>query len=56
MSIIQEVLSSLVVHSRHLRRLRGLTTLIYGHVNPYGRFELDIHERLPLRDALKRLP
>jgi hypothetical protein len=27
---------------------RGLTPLLYGHVNPYGRFELDMTKRLPL--------
>ena len=25
---------------------RGLTPLIYGHVNPYGRFELDLDRRI----------
>jgi hypothetical protein len=25
-----------------------LTPLIYGHVNPYGVFRLDLSERLPL--------
>lgn len=28
--------------------LRGLTPLIYSHVNPYGRFQLDFKERLQL--------
>ena len=28
--------------------LRALTPLIWGHVNPYGRFELDMTTRLPL--------
>jgi Tn3 transposase DDE domain len=28
--------------------LRGLTPLIYTHVNPYGRFQLDLKERLEL--------
>ena len=27
---------------------RGLSPLIYGHVNPYGRFELDMRTRLPI--------
>lgn len=26
--------------------LRGLTPLIYSHVNPYGAFKLDMNERL----------
>ena len=30
--------------------LRALTQLIYAHVNPYGRFYLDMDERLPLED------
>lgn len=25
---------------------RGLTPLIYGHVNPYGRFDLDLNSRI----------
>lgn len=25
---------------------RGLTPLIYGHVNPYGRFDLDLERRI----------
>jgi TnpA family transposase len=29
--------------------LRALTPLIWEHVNPYGRFELDMSTRLPLR-------
>ena len=29
---------------------RALTPLIYAHVNPYGRFYLDMDERLPLED------
>jgi hypothetical protein len=29
---------------------RGLTPLLYGHVNPYGVFRLGLDERLPLDD------
>src|SRR3546814_2841855 len=25
---------------------RGLTPLIYSHVNPYGRFDLDLNDRI----------
>ena len=28
--------------------LRALTPLLFGHVNPYGRFDLDLEERIPL--------
>jgi len=29
--------------------LRALTPLIYSHINPYGRFHLDLNERLAIR-------
>ena len=29
------------------RDLRALTPLFYVHMNPYGRFSIDLHERLP---------
>lgn len=31
--------------------LRALTPLIWGHVNPYGTFQLDLEERLPIETA-----
>ena len=31
--------------------LRGLTPLIYAHVNPYGVFRLDLSERLALEEG-----
>ena len=27
---------------------RGLTPLIYAHVNPYGDFQLDLDNRIPI--------
>jgi hypothetical protein len=30
------------------RDLSALTPLIWEHVNPYGRFELDMNARIPL--------
>ena len=30
------------------RDLGALTPLFWGHVNPYGRFELDMDARLPI--------
>jgi hypothetical protein len=30
---------------------RALTPLIYRHVNPYGMFRLDMHERMHIEDA-----
>ncbi len=32
--------------------LRGLTPLFYRHVNPYGRFTLNLDERLPIEGRL----
>lgn len=32
--------------------LRGLSPLIYAHINPYGLFELDMEQRLPLESHL----
>jgi hypothetical protein len=29
---------------------RALSPLIYSHINPYGRFELDMDKRLMLED------
>jgi hypothetical protein len=31
--------------------LRALTPLIYAHINPYGRFDLDMQKRLQLMAA-----
>jgi hypothetical protein len=28
--------------------LRALTPLIYNHINPYGNFELNMDERIPI--------
>jgi hypothetical protein len=28
--------------------LRGLTPLLFTHINPYGTFRLDMHTRLPI--------
>jgi len=32
---------------------RGLTPLIYGHVNPYGLFPLDMNARIPIENPVK---
>ena len=50
--MIQEVLSTASWSERLTNEdMRGLTPLLYGHVNPYGRFELDLSKRLPLADT-----
>ena len=35
---------------------RGLSPLIYNHVNPYGTFELDMALRLPIDLSLNTSP
>lgn len=47
--MIQKVLADPVWMKRMTSvDLRGLTPLIWGHVNPYGTFKLDMNERLEL--------
>jgi TnpA family transposase len=47
--LIQEVLAEPVWRDRMtIHDWRALTPLIYHHVNPYGRIELDMERRLPL--------
>ena len=49
--MIQQILTEPEWQDRlELEDLRALTPLIYAHVNPYGRFYLDMDERLPLED------
>lgn len=46
---IQEVLAEPVWRERMTADdWRALSPLIYHHVNPYGRIELDMNRRLPL--------
>ena len=50
--MIQEVLSEPDwMESLTPDDLRALTPLIYGHVNPYGVFRLNMEERLELEAA-----
>lgn len=47
--LIQEVLAEPIWHARMtVHDWRGLSPLIYHHVNPYGRIELDMERRLAL--------
>lgn len=47
--MLQKVLSeSKWLQMMTLEDFRALSPLIYGHVNPYGTFHLDLNERLPL--------
>jgi TnpA family transposase len=50
--MIQQVLSDQVWWERmQPDDLRALTPLIYAHINPYGRFDLDMQKRLHLMAA-----
>ncbi len=47
--MIQQVLAEPAWQSRlNANDLRGLTPLLYSHVNPYGSFRLDLNSRLPI--------
>jgi len=47
--MIQQVLAEQDWHNRlNTDDLRGITPLLYSHVNPYGSFRLDINSRLPI--------
>ena len=49
--MIQQILAQSDWQNRlQAEDLRALTPLIYAHVNPYGRFYLDMDERLPLEE------
>lgn len=51
--MIQRVLSGKPWHNRmNAADLRALSPLIYSHVNPYGRFDLDMSKRLPIEADL----
>jgi hypothetical protein len=43
-----EVIQMDVPTMAHTSVVRGLTPLFYQHVNPHGRFTLDLTQRLPL--------
>ncbi len=48
--MIQEVLSRPEWQNRMtVEDYRALTPLIYQHVNPYGKFDLDMNERIPIK-------
>ena len=47
--MIQQVLAEPGWQNRlDIDDLRGITPLLYAHVNPYGSFRLDLHSRLPI--------
>jgi Tn3 transposase DDE domain len=52
--MIQQVLAEQSWASRLTKEdLRALTPLIYGHINPYGLFLLDMRARLPIQAAYR---
>ncbi len=52
--MIQKVLEDPVWQDRmQVVDYRALSPLIYAHINPYGRFDLDMNKRLPIDDDFK---
>ena len=50
--MIQDILSDPAWRSRMTPTdLRGLTPLVYHHINPYGLFTLDMSTRLAITDV-----
>lgn len=49
--MLQTVLAEASWEGRHMspEDYRGLTPLIYAHVNPYGRFDLDLDSWIDFR-------
>ena len=53
-SMIQQVLTEESWHQRmEVVDYRALSSLIYSHINPYGRFDLDMDKRLSIEGELK---
>ncbi|WNZ54086.1 Tn3 family transposase (plasmid) [Microbulbifer sp. MKSA007] len=51
--MVQSVLSDPVWADRLAAEdYRGLTPLIYSHINPYGRFEVDLGQRIDFESRL----
>ena len=49
MLMIQEILSKQDWQNKmQVEDYRALTQLIFQHVNPYGNFNLDMNERVPI--------
>jgi len=50
--MLQEVLSDQQwLNTMGTEDFRALTPLIYGYINPYGTFRLNMRERLPIEQA-----
>jgi hypothetical protein len=53
--MIQQVLAERSWAKRLTKEdLRALTPLIYGHINPYGLFLLDMRARMPIESHYRR--
>ena len=50
--MLQQVLADSALMARMTSAdIRGLTPLVWGHVSPYGTFDLDMEARLDLEQA-----
>ena len=51
--MIQRILSDTSWRKRlKAEDLRALSPLIYSHINPYGRFDLDMNTRVPIDEPV----
>jgi hypothetical protein len=51
--LVQKVLSEKEWISRmHPEDFRGITPLFYGHITPYGEFQLDMNKRINIEGTI----
>ncbi len=54
--MIQQVLSDPAIMKAMTKEdFRGLTPLIFNHINPYGIFQLDMDSRIPIESAVREV-
>ena len=54
--MIQQVLSDPTLMKAMTKEdFRGLTPLIFNHINPYGIFSLDMDSRIPIESAVREV-
>jgi TnpA family transposase len=54
--MIQQVLNDpALMKAMTQEDFRGLTPLIFNHINPYGIFQLDMDSRIPIESAVREV-
>jgi hypothetical protein len=55
--LVQKVLSEKEwLNKMQPEDFRGLTPLFYGHITPYGEFQLDINKRINIEETMSTIP